>query len=366
MPNVHSPISFAVTEWPTSPGSQNFYFNSRNANQNIGNFLMLIAKRMYEARQPFTSLVPFTIVNAYSPKSKVSLGYDEAPPPSKFYSNNTPLVLTFALTRDKIASNTKAEQIRKPHKDSYIWGDSVFNRSKYFTIKITPEEAAEFKLEQMLISNLRYIYFVVGLFTKNLVRNNNWYSSKPTFIDEGHAGLESIVHAISLPNLFKNYDFTYWAYNEQIWKNASNLLIQDHVNDNLMLYYSAYLYRIKPEFGELSKTFDKQLSAFLNRGLYQIVGAINGGGDYLKPPGVAALIYLYRILNGVDPSYVDETQWAFDLVSQIKRTISDSEQKIEFARALENKPKIIDKLKKVAIGDTFIDNTFKGVRHAFR
>ena len=365
MPYVHSPISFAVTEWPTSPGSQNFYFNNRNAKQDIGRFLLLIAKRMYEARQPFTSQVPFTIINAYSPKSGVSLGYDDAPP-SDFYSNNTPLVLTFALTRDKKASTTEASVVRKPHRDSFLWGDSVYNRTKYFTIKITPEEAAEYKLDQLLISNMRYIYFVVGMFTKNLVRNNNWYSANPTFLDEGHTGLEAIVHTISLPNLFKNYDFTYWAYNQHIWDKASNLLVKEHVNDNLMLYYAAYLYRKTPKYGELAKTFDSQLDAFLTRGLYQVTGAVNGGDSYLKAPGIAVLIYLYRVLNGVGPTYIDESQWAYERLAKLKQTLATPEQKKDLVKALENKDKIIQKLKATAIGDTFMDNTFKGVAHAFR
>lgn len=326
---------------------------------------MSLAKHLYEARQPFTSQVPFTIINAYSPKSNMSYGYDDKPS-DIFYSNNTPLVLTFALTRDKKASTTEANVVRKPYKNMFLWGDSVFNRSKYLTVKITPEQFSEFKLDQMLISNMRYLYFIVGAFTKNLVRHDNWFGSKPTFIDEGHTGIEAIVHAISIPDLFKNYDFPHWAYNEYVWQKAQNLIVEDHINDNLLLYYSAYLHKQKPEHGTVGKIFEDKLQKFLTKGLFQIVGGINGGNTYVDKPGIAALIYLSRELTGESPSYVNEKQWAFDILSELRDHVnSDDDLKKQIIKAFNNKRDIVTKLINDKNGDRFIHENFKGVRHVF-
>lgn len=364
MPYVKVPISFAVTEWPTSPGSQNFYFNPRNAKQNIGRLLMFVAEHLYKARQPFTSRVPFTIINAYSPLSRVSLGFDESPS-DIFYSNNTPLTFTFALSRDKDASTTEPNSIRKPNRNMFIWGDSVRDRTKFLTLKLDPDVTSNLKLEQMLISNMRYIYFVVGAFTKNLVRNSGWYGSNPSFIEDGHSGIDTMVSNITIPDLFKHFDYTFWAYNKSVWKNASNLLVEEHWNDNLKLYYAAYLYDIEPQFGEIAAVFKDTMTKFLVQGLFNVVGAING--SVLTKPGIAALLYIYRAFNKTTPSYIDERQWAYDYMNKISLVVNrDPELKHKFIQAMSDKPGIARSFLTFSAKGSGIIDRFKGVDHGFR
>ena len=326
---------------------------------------MFVAEHLYKARQPFTSHVPFTIVNAYSPLSDVSLGFDKAPPPDIFYSRNTPLTLTFALSKDRMHSELEPNIIRKPYRNMFLWGSSVMNRTKFLTLKVDPDIAAAMKFEQMLISNMRYIYFAVGAFSKNLVRNNNWYGSSPSFIEDGHTGLATMVKSITIPDLFKHYDYTFWAYNEQIWRDASNLMVLEHWNDNLKLYYAAYLFNIEPKFGEIAAVFHDTMEDFLVKGLFEIVGGING--SKIDKAGTAALIYLYRNLWGIHPSYIDEKQWAASYISKIRSNLQDdAELKQRLVSVLTNKREIARQFLTFSAGDNGIIGRFKGVDHVFR
>ena len=366
MPNLRLPINFAVTEWPSSPGSQAFYFNPRNAKQNIGRFLMFVAEHLYEARQPFTSRVPFTIVNAFSALSRVSAGFDKFGPPENFYSNNTPLMLTFALTRDKIPSDTPPNYVMKPYRNMFLWGSSVRDRSKFLTLKVTPEVAADMRFEQFLISNMHYIYFVVGAFTKNLVRKPDWYGASPTFINDGHVGIETLVHSITIPNLFKNFDYTYWAYNAEVWRDASNLLVKEHVTDNLLLYYAAYLWYIKPQFGEVAALLPEALEQFLARGITEVVGALNGG--VLRKAGIAFLLYMYRELNGIEPVYLDENVWASGRIMSMNNAINNDNdvRRKAILAILQDKATLIQKLLHTNQSDAGLRMQLGEVLHVFR
>lgn len=269
MPYVKQPISFTVTEWPLSPGSQNFIFSHTRQFQDVGRLLLYIAYELKQAHV-FHTYVPFTILNIWSGISNVSFGYTDKPSSRLF--TIPPLVVTFALTKDKVLVHPR--QQRRPTPRSVIYGRDHRNANQFLSIRIPQEILDQCHITNLGIPNLRYLYNVIGMFTKNLVRHNDWFygNLRDTF-DQVKPDL-GLYSQLSMPisTLVKTHSFPYWAYCPTVWTLASNLITDLHISDQLLLYYLQFLYLVEPAYGPITTIFgqDNRLHKFVHKGLLDI------------------------------------------------------------------------------------------------
>lgn len=310
---IRQPISFAVTEWPLSPGSQRFIFNKSFQTQNTGRLLMFLAQQLKIARQPFVAYVPFTLLNVYCPIADLSYGANDRP--SRTLFQRSPLVFTFALTNRQYSHTEWPKYIRStPY--TRIWGPALRYNSIYLTIKVPQEVLDDTHIWNFGIPNLRYLYNVVGMFTKNLVRSG--YQGLLTTGSPDWALLNS-----NIPNLVKNYPFSMWPYCRDIWLDAPNLIVREQITDQLMHWYITQIGNIRPYLADLKLMFgrDKELHKFLDRGIKQVA-------EYLQTeipvelPGQAAAYLMAQALE-----YPDTTeQHIQNFISSIRQQTLQNDQ----------------------------------------
>jgi hypothetical protein len=320
MPYVKQPISFTVTEWPLSPGSQNFIFSHTRQFQNTGRLLTYLAEELKHAHVLHT-YVPFSLVNVWSAISNVSFGYLDRPP-YKLYTI-PPLVFTFALTKNK--RYTGARQSRRPTQRSVIYGKDYRNANDMISIRVPQEILDECKIQNLGIPNLRYLYNVVGSFTKNTLRHSDWLTG-PNKEQEFLVSPDLATYKeldIPISTLVKTQAFPYWAYCPTVWTNASNLITDYHINENLFLYYLQFLYNVEPAYGPITAIFgpDKELHKYIRRGLTHICDYWGQSDDPIQDrAAIACGLLIARQLDfPVSEDNLDITVNSF--LSSVKQTL---------------------------------------------
>lgn len=340
MAHTYQATTFAVTEWPLAPASVSHYFNNRTQVQKTGNLLLFLADALAKAKQPLHSKVVFTLVNVTAIRSNMSYGYQPSPHPS--IHNKFVLSFTFALTANKsyaehrVSDSGKTRTMnalapKKPPRfvrilDMYtrIWGRKANAKNEFITIRIPPEFFSTFKLNEPSITNLAYLYQIVGAFTKNFVRSPRWHINKDFHVD----GTWSIAFSSRQPmaDMFKEKSFPFWPYNPIVWKKAPNLIVEQHFSEDLYLYWCLFL-NIKPIYGEVLSLFGRNgsMTEFVAKGVFEIVG----NKPVLSKAGIAAT-YLYARVMGspFDKSNPDAAATLF--VRDFHRRLENLELKSEF------------------------------------
>lgn len=271
---IKHPISFTVTEWPLSPGASNFIFNNRSEMQNTGRLLNYIGRELVKARQPLIAKVPFTLLNAHAPMANTSFGFNNKPRDVLF--GRFPLVFTFALTRYKHSDEVAPRYVRKPSRYSRIWGPTMFRRSDYLTVRLSPEILSECKIYNLGLPNMRYLYFAVGAFTKNLVRSPRWtyYFDTPRV---------ETFNSFNMPvsDMVRRHPYDMWAFNREVWNRASNLIVEEHFSPELMLFYMMNS-DLKPAYGDILSIFGRgaYLHKTVDTGLKSLIKRLDSSPTY--------------------------------------------------------------------------------------
>lgn len=324
MPHVKQAQTFSVTEWPLAPSSISLYFNERTAVQKTGELLMFLADKLAAAKQPLHSKVVFTLLNV-STRGNRSYGFQPAPPEN--IAAKFPLSFTFALTANKTYTSKNPRFVRTMDMHSLIWGRKALTKNEFITIRLSPEQVSMYKLNDLSLKNLSYLYQIVGAFTKNFVRSPTWHRTKDFDVRGDWATF--FTSRQPMTDMFKEKTFPEWAYNPLVWKTAPNLLVSQHFTPDLMLYWSLFL-RTKPVYGTaLTHLFgaEGKLTKFIADGVKEITSF----RPVLSESGIAA-VYLYtRVLDkSFDKSKADASAMRF--VQDFKGRLQQLEQEHQFAK----------------------------------
>jgi hypothetical protein len=276
-----------ILEYMGSPASASSVFRNEYLDQDTGRAFRYVTRILRNVGRPIINSTLFHIVNACSPFSGLSYGR-LPPPPGQVIDPGTNLCLTFALRRNYYLEVYDAFPCDfKIYKQryigwSYVWGEAFHDRYDYLTVNLRMTDAAPLHLEALLTNNLKYLYNVLGITTKNYVKRYRLYDKDVYGFYRRydlHRLYERLYH-MSFPDLANRYPVFLWMFNRFFWEQAINLTYEDMINEYSALYYFLYVRDDMPQMERVigdrifEILFDKRLSftAILAKSLERFFG----------------------------------------------------------------------------------------------
>ena len=176
----------------------------------------------------------FTLVNVQSPLSMSSTGFYAGPPPeSALPSAHGSLCFTFALAPD--VNWNSIVVARRVFKSIYV---TTFNtdqsaRPQFLAIVIDTNRAYDWGLTSLTWYRLQYLYYSVGMMTKNRVRLSRELKRQPDDFYPNPADPWLTFNSVEyraityLPNFIS---YQNWSYCAAVLTVAPNLLSTRHIN----------------------------------------------------------------------------------------------------------------------------------------
>lgn len=232
--------NFRLNEWPKSAESYTLFYNQHMAIHNLVPTIDFLSDVLYGSRCSLVRHSIFTLVNVSMPKDHLS--YGTMPIPNKSLYGLSNIVFTFAYTpKIRYDYDVRPKFMMRVGKNAYLWGTSLSHSTDYLTIYL-PNNIFQSLRIGTLTSDIEFLYYVIGPWSKNFVRHNRYYSS--TKYDLEAVDLElmhSTVFYQPIPNLLHQFSYDKWIYNRELWKRLPSIFSTRIVNDDFCAYYCRYL-----------------------------------------------------------------------------------------------------------------------------
>lgn len=232
---------FRLSEWPKAGASHYHYFSRDKYRYDATPLIDFLSQKIFDLGRAFVYRSTFTIVNATSPISGLSHGYNDSP--SERMLRLHPLVLTFAFTsRNRYGTRTHEPKYTiKPMPHVVLWGDTLRTSCDYMTISIPKSVLRRMGLTTFNTRELAWVYMLVGAFTKGFVNRCKYFLSheqnpnSDQFRDTS-APKDAIRYA-PLPLLFKHHEYPDWIYSTLAWEQMANVLHPKAVTREFASFY---------------------------------------------------------------------------------------------------------------------------------
>lgn len=241
MKNHKAIADFRLNEWPKSQGSYTRYYNKHMSVHDLSRVIDYVGETLFNTKRALVRYPVFTLVNVAFPKSRISYGYMPAPHSSIF--EMTDLALTFAFTKKiEYSSDVKPDYSMRVASGTYLWGTSFSNNTDYMTISLPKQISRTMRLGT-LSTDLEYLYFLLGPWSKNFVRHNKYYlPDKPYDNDDIDPKIaHSNIFQLNIPDLMNRFPYNEWIFNKEMWQRQPNVLNPKSVDDNFCDFYCQYL-----------------------------------------------------------------------------------------------------------------------------
>lgn len=239
----------------------------------LGPIVKQVISDLAAAQLPFVKSLSFTLVNAYAPDNKMSIGFAGVPDKSVIMVD-TGIVFTFSMVPRVRKNLPKPLYINGRARYWRLWGQERAN--EYITISIP--RSMMFGLNGNGIDILNVLYNTIGAITRNYVNLVTQSSYGPITNLPDVSSLKTQDWGLGLSPLMRTVPFTEWHYNLAMWKDFSVGIMPDVIDKSFPLYYTLYLmdWVYLPDLApEASKYVDKNVVDFLAAGIMKISAALS-------------------------------------------------------------------------------------------
>ena len=233
-------FSFRTKAQPLASGAVMQLFQPANESMDVGGLFDYIMSLLHSVAGATTSPVPFSLVNVLSPATRTSTGCNTFPPPSEAMpAANANLVFTFALTPIydwTVPAHLMETGIRSTYVN--VWNVDASPRPQFINIAISSVKCKALGLDSLTWTRLRYLYFVVGMMTKNAVRLMRARSNPSipfTVPDNPWSTYESIGY-LDITSLALRIPYSKWQFSQDFLQRAPNLLSPRQISPELIQF----------------------------------------------------------------------------------------------------------------------------------
>ena len=232
---------FTLSPVPLGLGGLAMY-SRYNRDALVGNLCNQLLGVLY--RTPFvaSSKVGFSLVNVTNLMNRSSAGALPTPP---IESHGSKWLFTFSLMSGaEYADGQTPAYVSARQLGVYVWSTQT-GRPTFITIGITPFEAEQYELGSDMFLP-RFLYYMVGAYTKSAMLNQRWKLEEPTvpdYTDMYKAPLASYRGNLLRPlsACMINKPVTEWVFSRAVWNQTPGLLTPKHIVPVTVAYYLAYL-----------------------------------------------------------------------------------------------------------------------------
>jgi hypothetical protein len=332
--------NFRLNEWPKAQASYTMFFNKHMAIHNMSEVVDFLSDVLYSSRCSLVRYSIFTLVNVSMPKAHVS--YGTMPICHNSLYGLSDVVLTFAYTNKvRYTPTLKPKFVLKVGRNAYLWGTRLQHNTDYLTIFLPANVYRSMKIGS-LVSDVEFLYYVLGSWSKNFVRHNKYFSTIGNYASEpiAHNIAYSTIYRKTIPDLMHRYSYDKWIYNKEMWERLPTMLNPKSVDDSFLDYFCRYLteYYTKSQVPSIKQIMDS---------VY----------DYLE----GAVLDLLELLRGTNSPYISSELSGSTLVFML----STQEGSLpDFAASLSsdsmNVERFINKLSNVdTVVKDLLNGTFK-------
>lgn len=249
-----------------------------------------VITQLIEAQLPFTKALNFTLVNVYSTDNDMSMGYSNRPDDSVIMVDSG-IAFTFCLKGrpNRILPSPMTQVGRSRY--WRLWG--VDNSNEYLTIGLP--RSVIFALNGNGVEFLNVIYNTIGAVTRNYVQLVASSSLSPVQSQRDFATQSNLIRDLSVSNLMRTVGYDEWHYNLNIWKDYSEMLIQDVMRKDFPLYFCIYILPrlYLPNVGKSGSDYiNKTVVDFVAKGLMKFSAALASNVPDQSPELLAAMYLL--------------------------------------------------------------------------
>lgn len=248
---------FALSPVPLGLGGLAMY-SRYNRDALVGNLCNQLLGVLY--RTPFvaSSKVAFSLVNVTNLMNQASAGKLPTPP---IETHGCKWLFTFALKSGVNYASTGSAYVTKRQLGVYSWATQE-GRPEFVTIGITPFEAEQFELGSDMFLP-RFMYYMVGAYTKSAILNQRFKLEEPTvsdYSDMYKAPLDSykgnLLRPLSVCMI--NKPVPEWVFSRSVWNQTPGLLTPKHIVPITVAYYLAYLDKVnRVYYGAYRQLYDQ-------------------------------------------------------------------------------------------------------------
>lgn len=280
--------NFRLNEWPKAQASYTLFYNRHMSIHDLTPTIDFLADVLYSSRCSLVRYPVFTLVNVSMPKSNLS--YGTMPIPHKSLYGLSDIVLTFAYT-DKVryTPEIKPQFNLKVGKNAYLWGTSLSYNTDYLTIFLPHNVYRSMKIGS-LTSDVEFLYYTLGPWTKNFVRHNKFYNSNGYRIPEVPHNIRfSNVFRKTIPDLLNRHSYDEWIFNNEMWNRLPSIFSTRLVNDQFCDYYCRYLAKRywKRHKSPNVKDIERRIFDYLEGAILDFLELLRGTSSYYNSSDIA-------------------------------------------------------------------------------
>lgn len=230
-------------------------------------------------RTPFvaSSKVEFSLVNVTNLVNKSSAGYLPSPPISV---RGQKWLFTFALTAKEYGASTEPAWVSARQLGTYVWATKD-GRPEFVTIGLSPYEAEQYQLSSDMFLS-KFLYFMVGAYTKSAILNQRFKLEVPT--EDDYSSMYKKPLAEYKNNMLRplsvcliNRPVHEWVFSRAIWNSTPGLLTPKHIVPLTAVYFLRYLVTVpRLYYGAYRPLYD-QMFHLLRLSLISIIERSNDG-----------------------------------------------------------------------------------------
>ncbi len=220
----------------------NFLFGEKFHRLDLREIILRFSSLLHKSIETKGNKLDFSLINVVY-MNAYSMGEMCAPPHSDLLRMNPLLTFTFAMTPrlyDDNREHTSPKVFFKVQKydwTTWFWSDKRRDKD-FMTHKMLPGSLRTKRYYMMMFFDIYYIYYIVGLITKNMVRYNSYGHE---LIDENLFSLYQKYHDLDMQTLMINYPFSYWKYSLAFWQKMPNCVIFSSEDYGFLVYYYLFL-----------------------------------------------------------------------------------------------------------------------------
>ena len=230
-------VNFRLKAQPLSNGMIPWIFRPAHEHLDIGGLFEHLMQVLNNSAGLTVNKVNFTLANVLSPFTLSSVGFNRNPPPSQAMPNVTALIVfTFALRQNTAwVRPMVARQFRSTYVNTWTTEKSAL--PQFVNIALDLSTAKKFGLTALTWYRLQYLYYVIGMMTKNAVLRGHrrQVGAKYTTGPDVWSDYGKIQHQ-TITALALRVPIQYWAYSEQLLELAPNLLSDRHITPEFVQF----------------------------------------------------------------------------------------------------------------------------------
>lgn len=285
MKHTQQDQNFALRILPFSGGIVGWLMRPQFRSIDVGSLALYLADELTHLPFVLGSAVDFTLVNVRSRMSMRSHGCTSYLLPDECAINTAVLEFTFALTPEQEFAIPTGVWMKSSMVKT--WATDNKAAPMFVTVGITMVKAAKWGLKALLPVRMQYLYNMMGVITKNIIRYHTNYMmcrDRP-FFDHTLAGEVKIPFA----SMVERVPYSQWCFHHQVLDECPNILPTKCLTPEFVAYAcsvlklgaSTFMPHVADDVGwRLLSTDPDSVQQQLSKSVVNLLSLINAPGDY--------------------------------------------------------------------------------------